>query len=87
MPPNALETADLVTFIEEIFNEELFCVVVHGVIKGTRPENTTEFYGRPNGRFAWLKCNRRRNKLHRANEVSHFLKGSFNNRGNLKIPV
>ena len=34
MPPNALETADLVTFIEEIFNEELFCVVVHGVIKG-----------------------------------------------------
>ena len=87
MPPNALETADLVTFIEEIFNEELFCVVVHGVIKGTRPENTTEFYGRPNGRFAWVKCNRRRNKLHRANKVSHILKGSFNNRDNLRIPV
>ena len=84
MPPNALETADFVTFIEEIFNGELFCVVIHGVIKGTRPENTTVFYGKPNGRFAWLKCNRRRNKLHRANKVSQC---SFNNRDNSRIPV
>ena len=44
---------------------------------------TTVFHARANGRFIEIQSNLRRKKLHRMNQGSHFLGGTFSKRSNL----
>ena len=46
---------------------------------------TTVFHAWPYGRF--IKSNLGRKKLHRKNQGSNFLRGSFSNRGNVRVPI
>ena len=39
------------------------------------------------GKFIELQSNLGRKKLHRANQDSNFLEGSFSNRDNLRVPI
>ena len=48
---------------------------------------TTVFHTWPHGRFIEIQNNLRRKKLHRTNQGSNFLGGSFSNRGNVRAPI
>ena len=45
------------------------------------------FYARPYSRLIEIKNNFGRNEVHRTNQASDFLRGSFRNRGNVRAPV
>ena len=47
----------------------------------------TVFHPRPYGRFIEIQSNLRRKKLHRTNQGSDFLGGSFSNRDNIRAPI
>ena len=53
----------------------------------TSPGVTKVFHAWPYGRFIDLQSNIRRNKLHRTNQSSNFLGGSFSNRDNVSAPI
>ena len=48
---------------------------------------TTAFYEWPYGRFIEIQGKLRRKKLHRTNQGSNFLEGSFGNRDNIRAPI
>ena len=48
---------------------------------------TTVFHAWPYGRFIEIQSNLRRKKLHRTNQGSNFLGGSFSNRDNIRAPI
>ena len=48
---------------------------------------TTVFHTWPHGRFIEIQNNLGRKKLHRTNQGSNFLGGSFNNRDNVRAPI
>ena len=48
---------------------------------------TTVFHVWPYGRFIEIQSNLRRKKLHRTNQGSNFLGGSFSNRDNVRAPI
>ena len=48
---------------------------------------TTVFHTWPNDRFIEIQSNLRRKKLHRTNQGSNFLGGSFSNRDNVRAPI
>ena len=48
---------------------------------------TTVFHAWPYGRFIEIQSNLRRKKLHRTNQGSNFLGGSFSNRDNVRAPI
>ena len=48
---------------------------------------TTVFYAWPYGRFIEIQSKISRKKLHRTNQDSNFLGGSFNNRNNGRVPI
>ena len=48
---------------------------------------TTVFHTWPYGRFIEIQSNLRRKKLHRPNQGSNFLGGSFSNRDNARAPI
>ena len=48
---------------------------------------TTVFYAWLYGRFIEIQSNFRRKKLHRTNQGSNFLGGSFSNRDNVRAPI
>ena len=52
-----------------------------------QPDMTTGFHTWPYGRFIETQSNLRRNKLHRTNQGSNFLGGSFSNRDNVRTPI
>ena len=52
-----------------------------------QPDMTTVFHIWPYGRFIAIQSNLRRNKLHRTNQGSNFLGGSFSNRDNVRTPI
>ena len=52
--------------------------------RSTSPDMTTVFHTWPYGRF--IQSNLRRKKLHRTNQGSNFLGGSFSNRNCLQMP-
>ena len=47
----------------------------------------TLFHARPHSRFVETKSNLKRKKLHRMNSDPNFLRGSFSNRDNLRVPI
>ena len=47
----------------------------------------TVFHARPYGRFIEILSNLWRKKLHRMNQGSNFLRGSFSNRDNVRAPI
>ena len=47
----------------------------------------TVFHARPSGRFVEILNNLWRKKLHKMNQGSNFLRGSFSNRDNVKAPI
>ena len=56
--------------------------------RGTSPKMTTVFHVWPYGRFIIeIKSNLRRKKLHRMNQGSNFLGGSFSNKNNVRAPI
>ena len=55
--------------------------------RSTSPDMTTVFYTWPYGRFIEIQSNLRRKKLHRMNQVSNFLGGSFSNRDNVRAQI
>ena len=48
---------------------------------------TAVFHTWPYGRFIEIQSNLRRKKLHRMNQGSNFLGGSFSNRDNVRAPI
>ena len=50
-------------------------------------DNTTVFHARPYDRFIEIQSHLRRKKLHRMNQGSNFLGGSFSNRDNVRTPI
>ena len=48
---------------------------------------TTVFHVWPYGRFIEIQSNLRRKKLHRTNQGSNFLGGSFSNTDNVRAPI
>ena len=52
--------------------------------RSTSPDMTTVFYARLDGRFIKIQNNLRRKKLHKTNQGSNFLGGSFSNRDNVR---
>ena len=48
---------------------------------------TTVFHAWPCGRFVEIQSNLRRNKLHRTNQGSNFVGGSFSNKDNVRTPI
>ena len=57
------------------------------VAKSTSPDMTTVFHARPDDRFIEIQSNLRINKLHRTNQGSNFLGGSFSNRDNVRAQI
>ena len=55
--------------------------------RSTSPYMTTVFYGRYYGRFIEIQSKLRKHKLHKMNQDSHFLGGSFGNTDNVRTPV
>ena len=55
--------------------------------RGTRPDTTTVFHAWAYGRFIEIQSNLKRKKLHRTNQGSNFLGGSFSNRDNVRAPI
>ena len=55
--------------------------------RSTNPDMATVFYGRSYGRFIEIQNNLKRKKLHRTNQGSNFLGGSFSNRDNVRAPI
>ena len=53
--------------------------------RGTSPDVTTVFHTWAYGRFIEIQSSLRRKKLHRTNQGSNFLGGSFSNRDNIKV--
>ena len=56
-------------------------------LRSTSTDMTTALHAWPYGRFIEIQCNIRRKKLHRTNQFSNFLGGSFSNRDNLRVPI
>ena len=52
-----------------------------------QPDVTTLFHARLYGRFIKIHSNLRRMKLHKMNQGSKFLGGSFSNRDNVRAPI
>ena len=48
---------------------------------------TIIFHAWSDGRLVEVQSNHKRKKLHRTNEGSNFLKGSFSNRDNVRAPI
>ena len=48
---------------------------------------TAVFHTWPYGRLIEIQSNLRRKKLHRSNQGSNFLRGSFSNRDNVRAPI
>ena len=48
---------------------------------------TAVFHTWPYGRLIEIQSNLRRKKLHRTNQGSNFLRGSFSNRDNVRAPI
>ena len=48
---------------------------------------TTVFHAWVNGRFIEIQSHLRRKKLHRTNQGSNFLGGSFSNRDSVRVPI
>ena len=55
--------------------------------RSTSPDMTALLHTWPYGRFIEIKSNLRRKKLHRTNQGSNFLGGSFSNRDNVRAPI
>ena len=55
--------------------------------RSTSSDMTTVFHALPYGRFVEIQTNLRRQKLHRNNQGSNFLGGSFSNRDNVRAPI
>ena len=55
--------------------------------RGTSPDMATVFYTWAYGRFIKIQINLRRKKLHRMNQRSNFLGGSFSNTDNVRPPI
>ena len=55
--------------------------------RSTSPDMTTVFRTWSYGRFIEIQSNLRRKKLHRKNQGSNFLGGSFSNRDNVRAPI
>ena len=55
--------------------------------RSTSPDMTTVFHAWSYGRFIEIQSNLRRKKLHRTNQGSNFLEGSFSNRANVRAPI
>ena len=53
----------------------------------TSTDIITVFHARPYGRFIEILSNLWRNKPHRTNQGSNFLRGSFSNRENVRAPI
>ena len=51
-----------------------------GTVTSNRPGIVTVFHARPYGKIIGIKNNLRRKKVHRTNQGSNFLGGSFSNR-------
>ena len=56
------------------------------ITRSTSPDMTTVFHAWPYGRFIEIQSNLKRQKLHRTNQGSNFLGGSFSNRDNVRAP-
>ena len=56
-------------------------------IQGTSQNVATVFHGWPYGRFIEIHSHLRRKKLHRTNQGTNFLGGSFSNRDNVMAPI
>ena len=55
--------------------------------RSTSPHMATVFHTWTYHRFIEIQSNLRRNKLHRTNQGSNFLAGSFSNRDNVRAPI
>ena len=55
--------------------------------RSTSTDMTTVFHAWLYGRFIEIQSNLRRKKLHRTNQGSNFLGGSFSNRDNVTAPI
>ena len=55
--------------------------------RSTSPDMATVFYAWPYSRFIKIHGNLKRKKLHRMNQGSNFLGGSFSNRDNVRAPI
>ena len=56
-------------------------------IRSSSPDMTTVFHAWPYGRFIGLQSNLRRKKLHKTNQGSNFLRGSFSNRDHVRAQI
>ena len=55
--------------------------------RSTSLDMTTVFHGRPYGRFVEIQSNLWNKKVHRTNQGSNFLGGSFSNKDNVRDPI
>ena len=55
--------------------------------RSTSPDMATVFHAWPCGRFIEIQRNLRRKNLHRTNQSSNFLGGSFSNRDYVRAPI
>ena len=55
--------------------------------RSTSPDMTTVFHARPHGKFIETHNNLRRKKVHRANQGTDFLGGSFSNEENVVASI
>ena len=53
----------------------------------TSPDMKTVFHVKPFGRLIEVKSNLTRKKLHKMNQGSSFIVGSFTNRDNVRAPI
>ena len=56
-------------------------------VKSNSVDMTTKFHEKPYGRFIEIQSNLWRKKLHRTNQGSNFLGGSFSNRDNIRASI
>ena len=56
-------------------------------MRSTNSDMTTVFHKWPYGRLTEIQSNLRRKRLHRTNQGSNFLGGSFSNRDNVRVPI
>ena len=63
------------------------CLTIPSSNQGHRPDMTTVFHAWAYGRFIEIQNNLRRKKLHRTNQGSNSLGGSFSNRDNVRAPI
>ena len=64
-----------------------FFIFAKPVARSTSLDMTTVFHARLYGTFVEIQTNLRRTQIHRTNQGSNFLGGSFSNRDNVRAPI